>query len=145
MSSRRLQRLRANGSVMVEFVLVLPLLLVLLLGAIDWGFYFTIRAVVINATREGARAGSVATSQAVAESDATTAVQQYLRNALGATYDRAPTVSLAAVAGSLAITVRLADFPVVPGRPESSITGLGAWTRVPTTITAETDMRLESP
>ena len=137
--------LRPHGSVMVEFVLALPLLLLLLLGAIDWGFYFMVRQVVINATREGARVGSVATSQAGAVTDATTAVRNYLVNALGPTYDRAPAVSVTAVAGSPAVAVRLADFPVVPDRPAATITGLGAWTRTPTTVTAETDMRLESP
>jgi Flp pilus assembly protein TadG len=138
-------RLRARGNAMVEFVLVLPLLLTLLLGAIDWGFYFMVREVVINATREGARVGSVATSTAAATADATAAVQSYMQNALGAKYARTPSVSVTMVAGSTAIAVRLADFPVVPDRPASSITGLDAWTRVPTKITAETNMRLESP
>jgi Flp pilus assembly protein TadG len=130
---------------MVEFVLVLPLLLTLLLGVIDWGFYFTVREIVVNATREGARVGSVAPSAAAATADATAAVQSYLTDALGAKYERVPSVSVGPVAGSPAITVRLANYPVVPDRPASSITGLDAWTRVPTTITAETSMRLESP
>jgi Flp pilus assembly protein TadG len=130
---------------MIEFVLVLPLLLVLLLGAIDWGFYFMIRETVINATREGARVGSVAAGSAAALTDATTAVRNYLHNALGEDYDRAPTVATTTIAGSQGISVRLVDYPVVPGRPTSSLTGFGAFTRVPTTITSESQMRLESP
>jgi Flp pilus assembly protein TadG len=133
-----------RGNAMVELVLVLPLLLLLLLGAIDWGFYFMVREVAINATREGARAGSVASAGGAA-GDATEAVRNYLQSALGAKYVRSPTVTPTAIAGSQAIAVRLVDYPVVPDRPAASITGLGAWTRVPTTITAETDMRLESP
>jgi Flp pilus assembly protein TadG len=138
-------RARPRGNAMIEFVLVLPLLLVLLLGAIDWGFYFVVREVVINATREGARVGSVAVSASAATADATTAVQNYLQHALGTTYARVPSVTPTTIAGSPAIAVRLQSFPVVPGRPARSITGLEAWTHVPTTITAETDMRLESP
>jgi Flp pilus assembly protein TadG len=130
---------------MIEFILVLPLLLTILLGAVDWGFYFMVRETVINATREGARVGSVAVDSTAALSDATSAVETYLRNALGADYQRTPAVALTTISGSTAIEVRLQDFPVVPGRPGASITGLGAWTRVPTAVTAETNMRLESP
>jgi Flp pilus assembly protein TadG len=128
---------------MIEFVLVLPVLLVLLLGAIDWGFYFMIREVVINATREGARVGSVASDSGAAIGDATVAARNYLQNALGGSYAIAPTVTRPD--GSDAVRVRYVDFPVVPGRPASSITGLQEWTRVPITITAESRMRLESP
>jgi Flp pilus assembly protein TadG len=137
----------ARGNALVEFVLVLPLLLLILLGAIDWGFYFMVRETVINATREGARVGSVATSGEDPVALATTAVENYLQNALGTTYKVTPTVTTdtGIYAGSTAIRVRLANYPVVPGRPTTSITGFGPWTLVPTTITAETDMRLESP
>jgi Flp pilus assembly protein TadG len=143
---RRAQR----GNAMIEFVLVLPLLLVLLLGAIDWGFYFMIREAVINATREGARVGSVATSSAAATTDAKTAVRNYLSNAFGTTYSNAATdarlvVGPTTVAGSPAVSVQLLNYPVVPGRPTTSITGFGAFTRVPTTITSQSQMRLESP
>jgi hypothetical protein len=89
--------------------------------------------------------GSVATSQAAALSDASAAVQSYLGNALGTAYQRAPTVTITTVAGSTAIAVRLQEYPVIPARPASSITGLDAWTQVPTAITAEANMRLESP
>jgi hypothetical protein len=87
--------------------------------------------------------GSVAVDSAAALSDASTAVETYLHDALGTAYQRTPTVSPTTVSGSAAVTVRLRDFPVVPARPERSITGLEAWTRVPTAITAETTMRLE--
>jgi Flp pilus assembly protein TadG len=147
MTSAIHERRRARGNAMVEFVLVLPLLLVLLLGAIDWGFYFMVREVVINATREGARVGSVAANRAAASGEAAAAVHNYLLNALGATYAdaRAPDAWTEDVASYSAIRVRLQDFPVVPGRPASSISGFDQFTRVPTTITAEADMRLESP
>jgi hypothetical protein len=43
----------------VEFALVLIPLLLILLGTIDWGYYLYIRESIINAAREGARAGSI--------------------------------------------------------------------------------------
>jgi hypothetical protein len=55
----RLVRRRERGAVAVEFALVLPLLLLLLLGGIDWGYYFFVSEIVANAAREGARAASV--------------------------------------------------------------------------------------
>jgi Flp pilus assembly protein TadG len=48
-----------GGAVAVEFALVLPLLIGLIMGTIDWGYYFFVSEVVGNAAREGARAGSV--------------------------------------------------------------------------------------
>ena len=49
-----------RGAAAVEFALVLLPLLLIVLGTIDWGYYFYIREIVINAAREGARAGSIA-------------------------------------------------------------------------------------
>jgi Flp pilus assembly protein TadG len=57
---RRLDpRHRQGGAVAVEFALVFPLLLTLVLAAIDWGWFFFIDQVVTNCAREGARAGTV--------------------------------------------------------------------------------------
>jgi Flp pilus assembly protein TadG len=50
---------RQRGVAAVEFALVLPLLLTLVLGAIDWGWYFFVDQLVTNAAREGARAGTL--------------------------------------------------------------------------------------
>jgi Flp pilus assembly protein TadG len=52
-------RERERGAVAVEFALVLPLFLLLVLGGIDWGFYFYCSQAAANAAREGARAGSI--------------------------------------------------------------------------------------
>lgn len=43
----------------VEFALLLPILILLVMGGIDWGYYFFIQQVATNAAREAARAGSV--------------------------------------------------------------------------------------
>lgn len=61
---RLLTRLRAaRGASAVEFALVLPLLLAVVLGAIDWGYYFFVEQVVVNAAREGARVGTLQSNQ----------------------------------------------------------------------------------
>jgi Flp pilus assembly protein TadG len=59
MRSGNRRRDRQRGVAAVEFALVLPLLLVVVLGAIDWGWYFFIDQLVTNAAREGARAGTL--------------------------------------------------------------------------------------
>jgi Flp pilus assembly protein TadG len=44
-----------RGAELIEFALVLPLLLVLVLGIVDFGFLFQRLEVITNAAREGAR------------------------------------------------------------------------------------------
>lgn len=57
---RRLGRLhRQRGAVAVEFALVLPLLLLLVLGGIDWGYYFFVGEIAGNAAREAARSAAL--------------------------------------------------------------------------------------
>ncbi len=48
-----------EGGAAVEFALVLTVLLMLLMGMIDFGHAFFLRQIVVNASREGARAGVV--------------------------------------------------------------------------------------
>jgi Flp pilus assembly protein TadG len=53
----RLNRLRSRseGNALVEFAMVLPLLLLVIAGIVDFGFTFQRYEVVTNAAREGAR------------------------------------------------------------------------------------------
>jgi Flp pilus assembly protein TadG len=54
----RLRRLRdERGSELIELALVLPILLLIVAGIIDFGFLFERYEVVTNAAREGARIG----------------------------------------------------------------------------------------
>jgi Flp pilus assembly protein TadG len=46
-----------RGAELIEFALVLPLLLLVVLGIVDFGFLFQRMEVVTNAAREGARLG----------------------------------------------------------------------------------------
>jgi len=60
MVKNRRTRKGDRGAAAVEFAIVLPLFLVLVLGTIDFGYFFFVTEVMTNAAREGARAGSVA-------------------------------------------------------------------------------------
>jgi len=55
----RTKKRRSRGQGLVEFALILPILLLIVLGLIEFGRAFFIYTVVSNAAREGARYGIV--------------------------------------------------------------------------------------
>ncbi|MDE2343793.1 MAG: pilus assembly protein [Betaproteobacteria bacterium] len=55
----KLKLKKEAGSVVVEFALVLPLLLLILFGTIEFGIMMYDQAIITNAAREGARWGAV--------------------------------------------------------------------------------------
>lgn len=59
-----------RGAIAVEFALVLPVLLLLVVGAIDWGWLFVQQAAVVVCARDGAHAGALAAEDAQAAADA---------------------------------------------------------------------------
>ena len=64
-----------RGAELIEFALVFPMLLLVMLGIIDFGFLFQRYEVVTNAAREGAR---VAILAGYDEDDVEARVQQFL-------------------------------------------------------------------
>jgi hypothetical protein len=57
--SRTKQGMRAeHGAVAVEFAIILPVLLLLVFGIIDFGHAWYMKQIIINASREGARYGT---------------------------------------------------------------------------------------
>ncbi len=54
-----------DGVAAVEFALILPVLLVLVFGIINYGILLYDQAVITNAAREGARWGAINTSAAI--------------------------------------------------------------------------------
>src|SRR6185295_15002998 len=80
---RRLLRAE-SGAELIEFGLTLPLLLLLVLGMIEFGFLFREYEIVTNAAREGARIAILPTysaTQTARQNNATARVNQYLTNA----------------------------------------------------------------
>ena len=71
-----------RGASVVEFGIVLPILLVLLFGVIEFGFLFYDKAMLTNAAREGARAGIVSRSPRLTEGEICTIVEDYCENML---------------------------------------------------------------
>ena len=57
--SRRRRRSGEAGVELIEFALVFPLLLLVVLGIVDYGFMFQRFEALTNATREGARVASL--------------------------------------------------------------------------------------
>jgi Flp pilus assembly protein TadG len=74
---RRLAR-SESGAELIEFSLTLPLLLLLVLGIIEFGFIFREYEVVTNAAREGAR---IAILPSYEDEDVTARVEDYLEEA----------------------------------------------------------------
>jgi Flp pilus assembly protein TadG len=64
----RLQRFRSeSGAELIEFAFVLPILLLVVAGIIDFGFLFREYEVITNAAREGARLSSLGDSYQAAD------------------------------------------------------------------------------
>lgn len=76
-AGRRARPCQQRGAAAVEFALVLPLLLALLVGTLDLGLMLYDKAVITNASREGARAGIVLRNPKPSVAEITSVVQQY--------------------------------------------------------------------
>lgn len=70
-------RLGEKGAAAVEFGLLLPLLMVITFGIIEFGFIMYDQAIVTNAAREGARAGIVYSDPAITEGAIRDVVSDY--------------------------------------------------------------------
>ena len=68
---------RQKGAAAIEFALVLPLLVLLLFGTIEFGLLLFNQQVITNASREGARAGIVAGSSRVTDAEIESVVSNY--------------------------------------------------------------------
>jgi Flp pilus assembly protein TadG len=79
----KMKFLRNKGGIaVIEFAIILPLLLVILFGIIEFGILLYDKAVITNASREGARAGIVAQDPRVADDMIQTVVKNYCKNYL---------------------------------------------------------------
>lgn len=89
----RLRHLKRSdrGAELIEFALAFPLLLLVILGIVDFGFLFQRMAVITNAAREGAR---VAVLPGYATGDVTARVQAYVQTGGVPTTPGNPTVAV---------------------------------------------------
>lgn len=69
-----------KGSVAVEFAILLPLFIMFVWGAIEFGMAYYTQEVITNAAREGARAGIVQVAPKLSASDIQTIVTNYVTN-----------------------------------------------------------------
>lgn len=67
-----------SGASAVEFALLLPVLMMILFGIIEFGFALYQQAVLTNASREGARLGIVQASPAITIAQINAAIDNYL-------------------------------------------------------------------
>ena len=73
------KRLRSeSGASAVEFALLLPVLMMVLFGIIEFGFALYQQAVLTNASREGARLGIVQAVPAITTAQINGAIDNYL-------------------------------------------------------------------
>lgn len=131
------RRREDRGAAAVEFALVLPVLCLIVLGTIDWGWYFYLSQVVTNAAREGARAGSLTLydpanpgADTTSVGDAEAAAQNYLTTA---NLTKTATVVATPVGDAIRVTVSY---------PAGSLTGfLDLVPIMPTQTQAVAEMR----
>ena len=71
-----------NGTAIVEFAIVLPILLLILMGIIEFSLILYDKAVLTNASREGARAGIVSQSPRVPDEYIQDVVKKYCKDFL---------------------------------------------------------------
>lgn len=130
-----------SGAAAIEFALVLPVLVLILFGIIEFSIMLYDKAMITNASREGARAGIVyAYPDRVSETEIIAVVNQYCQDHL-ISFDEASTVSTNVTPGTGAgdpLTVNVTyeyGFLVLP----NFMTGLTG----PINLSAETVMRME--
>ncbi|RJX34832.1 MAG: pilus assembly protein [Desulfarculus sp.] len=70
-----------RGSVAVEFALFLPLLLILVFGVVELGAAWYSKQMLVNASREGARLGSLLNPDGFSDQDVVQHVQTLLQQA----------------------------------------------------------------
>jgi hypothetical protein len=93
--------LRKNdGAAAVEFAIVLPLFIVLTFGIIEFGIVLYNKALITNASREGARFGILYTDPPKEEATLETEVETRVQNKLGVDPDNPSDSRLISLGGS---------------------------------------------
>ena len=137
---------RQRGAVVVEFAIILPVLVLLVFGIIEFSIVLYDKALITNASREGARAGIIITGSVnpVPPEKIIEEVNKYLRDKNDnlrlitfATNHPLPDIDAPLpIGGQRTVTVRYTYTPLVLPK---FITNLGGVIN----LTAETVMRME--
>lgn len=128
---------REHGAVLVEFAVVIPFLLLLLMGIVEVGLLFYNQQVLTNASREGARAGIAH----LTVGEVTTIVENYCQDRMiRFDTDTVPTTTVTGIPGSFGdnVTVNV-NYPYTFLVPD--LLGFGPNLQ----LQAETVMRMERP
>ena len=123
-----------KGNALVEFAFILPLFLFLVLGMITFSLALYDKTILTMATREGARAGAIA-SPGNQINDAITAAGAACQNSL---------ISFGSAAADFSQTKLSSSGNDIIVKGSYNYTGLYIWS-TGFQITAETTMRLENP
>jgi len=124
----RTNRATQHGVAAVEFALVLPILLVVVFGIVEFGVAFYDKAVITNASREGARAGVVLKSPKATSADIQNVVLNYTSSHL-LTFgtQRTPTVTTTGQGGTfgtpLTVTVSYPYTGLALGQLAAALSG----------------------
>jgi Flp pilus assembly protein TadG len=134
-----MRRLNERGVAAAEFALLLPVLLMILFGIIEFGMIMYGREVVTNATREGARAGIVQGPPKRTEDQIKAIATTYLTGTGVNTADVTFTVAGEGLANpnTLTVTATYLYWFLIPYIP--TVVGIPN----PLTITTQTVMRHE--
>jgi Flp pilus assembly protein TadG len=131
-----------QGAAATEFALVLPLLIILVFGIIEFSVLLYDKAMITNASREGARAGIVYSyPDRITDAEIKSVINTYCKNYLitfgsGTLQDPVIARTGSSSGDSLTVTVRYKyDFLVLPNFIGSLIGGKE--------ITGQTIMRME--
>ena len=130
-----------RGVAAIEFALVLPVLVLLLLGIIEFSLALYDKAVITNASREGARAGIVFSDPPMTDGEISSVVTNYCQNRMitfGSATQVTTTVLREGTASGDDLTVRVRyqyQFLAVP----KFVTGLAGGVQ----LGAQTVMRME--
>ncbi|KVD36132.1 TadE/TadG family type IV pilus assembly protein [Burkholderia ubonensis] len=142
MTRRATGERHARGVISLEFVLMLPFLLMVLLGIIDVSLILCDKAVITNASREAARAGVVVRVPMLTTTQVANVALNYTQNSLitGGTATT-PTVNVTQANGTtsgsaLTVTVTYTYTGLVLGSAFSALTG-------PVTVSATSVMLYE--
>jgi Flp pilus assembly protein TadG len=136
-----MKSMKSKGVAIIEFALVLPIFLLLVFGMIELSVALYDKAMLTNASREGARAGIVFNDPRLTDGEIATVVNTYLASRLitfGGPTTAATSVTRNGLTSGSELRVRVDynySFLVLPGFMTGSPDGIA--------MSAETVMRLE--